>query len=220
MSCSPMVEIASLLTASAYKNGCHDDVAPWPTVSDSSSASAATSASPAPVAAPRLRPGSPARPAAPRRAAAPPRSARPPPPRTTAGPARAWSPAAPQAVRCGGRLLGGHRHAASSVCSVIFDAARSPASFATAAAVNTATATPTGLAPPGAAASTIIGFYVEHRTAVLLGEYIGGVLLLWFLWSIRSFLMRAEGTPGVSARSGRTVPSRGAGRGARPCGSG
>lgn len=51
-------------------------------------------------------------------------------------------------------------------------------------------------APP----TTIVDFFVEHRTAVLLGEYVGGiggvVLLLWFLGSLRTFLMRAEGTPG------------------------
>ncbi len=51
-------------------------------------------------------------------------------------------------------------------------------------------------APP----SAIIDFFVEHRTAVLLGEYVGGiggvVLLLWFLGSLRSFLKQAEGTPG------------------------
>ncbi len=51
-----------------------------------------------------------------------------------------------------------------------------------------------------AATNTIIDFFVEHRTSVLLGEYIGGIgavaFFLWFLGSLRSFLMLAEGTPG------------------------
>lgn len=51
-----------------------------------------------------------------------------------------------------------------------------------------------------AAPSTIINFFAEHRTRLLLGEYIGGVgalvFFLWFLGSLRSFLSLAEGRPG------------------------
>lgn len=57
-------------------------------------------------------------------------------------------------------------------------------------------------APPklDAPVGKIVDYYVKHRTAQALSFYIGAlafvVLFLWFLGSLRSFLMRAEGSPG------------------------
>jgi hypothetical protein len=46
----------------------------------------------------------------------------------------------------------------------------------------------------------IADYYVKHRTAQAISFYIGAiafvVLFLWFLGSLRTFLMRAEGSPG------------------------
>jgi hypothetical protein len=57
-------------------------------------------------------------------------------------------------------------------------------------------------APPkmDAPIGKIVDYYVKHRTAQALSFYIGAlafvVLFLWFLGSLRSFLVRAEGSTG------------------------